>query len=315
MTKKAKIPREGEKRFSNKKLMVILFVVASIIVSGSVLSFWLLQTPKVPEVNFSLKAAIIDQLGKEFPNSQFVRNVTDVLESRGFNVTYYNQTIDVNFYKGLVKGNYGIIILRAHSALREDNSTVDIFTSEEFSDNKYLPELENGFLTKGEFLYSPGKFYFAITSRFIDSLEGRFPKSIVIAMGCWSLKPRGPSGPGGEQMAQAFIGKGAKAYVGWTDLVLPQDTDNETLKLLRLLLTEDKPIGDAVSQTQSYSYKEYGGYRYITTNLSSYPPEASNLRISNLITEAKASLTLQGTSSMLRRVQHCRKGSSQKPAT
>jgi len=301
MTKKQKQTREESRRFSNKQLVIVSIVVVSIIVSGSMLSFWL---TKAPEAKFPLKAIIIDQLGKEpeFLNASFVNSATDVLKSSGFNVTYYNQTIDVDFYRNLAKSGYGIIILRAHTALREDNSTVDIFTSEEFVNGKYQSELENGQLTKGEFLYyrllnKPEKFFFAITSRFIDNLDGRFPTSIVIAMGCWSLKPGLD-----DKMPKAFINKGAVAYIGWTDLVLAPDTDAETLKLLKLLLVENRTLSDAVAITSSYKYtaNDTKNKQLITftTKLRSYPSEVDSLKVSTLINEARAAMIFQNNPSV-----------------
>lgn len=298
MTKKSKPTPEESKRFSNKQLVAVSIVAVSIIVSGSVLSYWL---TKAPEAQFPLKAIIIDQLGKEpeFLNASFINSATDVLKSSGFNVTYYNQTIDVNFYRSLAKSDYGIIILRAHTALREDNSTVDIFTSEEFIPGKYQSELENGLVTKGQFLYyqllnKPEKFFFAITSKFIDNLEGRFPKSIIIAMGCWSLKPGLD-----DTLPKAFLNKGASAYIGWTDLILANHTDAETAKLLRLLIVENTTISDGVSRTSSYQYPAINPANNqlitITTELRSYPSGADDLKISTLINEAKATLTFQNS--------------------
>ena len=281
--KKSKVPQEKPWTPSKKQLITISIILVSIIALASLLSF--LFSPK-SEAAFSLNAAIVDQLGKEFPNPTFVNNATDILKSKGFSVTHYNKTLDVGFFEGLAKYNYGMIILRAHSALREDNSTVDLFTSEEFSDYKYRQKLEDGYLTKGEIFYEPPprKYYFAITSRFVENLEGRFPKSIVIAMGCWSLKPKA------EQLANAFIAKGARAYIGWTDLVLLTDTDNETLRLLSMLLNENKTVAEAISQTHPYPYT--GGNKTILSRMNSYPTTAGNLRISELIAEAKTQSAL-----------------------
>ena len=94
-------------------------------------------------------------------------------------------------------------------------------------------------------------------------------------------------------MANAFLKKGAKAYIGWTDMVYPHDTDNETVKLLNMLLVEDKPLGYAVSNTSSYTC-QYGG-QTVTTHLDFYPKSAANLTISELIKEAKSSTALQST--------------------
>jgi hypothetical protein len=284
---RSSVPQQNSWVSSKKKLITISIILISVIVLAPILYMQFAKTSNIP---FSLNAAIVDQLGKEFPNPSFVKNATEILETEGFNVTYYNQTIDVNFYRGLAEGNYGIIILRAHSALREGNSTVDLFTSEEFNDSvpaQYLAELESQppLLVRGEFLYRPGTYYFAITSAFIEDLQGVFPKSVVIAMGCWSLKP------GLEQtMPKAFIDKGARAYIGWTDLVLPNDTDNETLRLLRMFLNENKTLAEATFQTHKYLYKS--GNTTILSRMNFYPESASNLKISELITKARTTSAL-----------------------
>lgn len=292
MTRKRKeVSQEKAQLPSKKQLITVSIILAFTIALGSILSFLFLQPS---EVAFSLNAAIIDQLGEEFPNPTFVENVTNILKIYGFNVTYYNKTLNVDFFKGLAKYNYGIIILRVHSALREDNSTVDLFTSEEFSSSSHIKEWENGLVVKGILDYSGiQKEYFAITSKFIESLNGNFPKSIVIAMGCWSLKSSV------EQMAEAFIKKGAKAYIGWTALVEYSHTDNETLKLLRNLFVENKTLDEAVKAVNPDLY--YGG------RMEYYPQVAGNLRISDLITEAKVPITSKLQSTILNYYAHPRK--------
>ena len=249
-----------------------------------------------PEIRFSLKAAIIDQLGfGDTQNPEFNSTVANLLVDAGFNDMSYHKSenITVNFYKGLAKYNYGIMILRVHSALRIKNETkeilgVDFFTSENYTDaraNELWKERALGHVSKGEYFRDPGKFYFAITSNFIGNLTGYFPKSIVFAMGCWSLKP------GYEQMADAFIKKGATAYIGWTDMVNSWDTDNETAYLLNMLLNEDKQLGYAISQTRNYTCFFEG--QTVPTRLDFYPKSASNLTISELIKETKVSTTFQ----------------------
>ncbi|MDH5459435.1 MAG: hypothetical protein OEW71_00155 [Candidatus Bathyarchaeota archaeon] len=274
-----------EKRTSDKKLLVLSMGLVTIIILGFLVYKTFFQTP---EIKFSLKAAIIDQLEQHFPKPEFNETVTNLLGNLGFNVSYYGyETINVAFYKELAKHDYGIIILRAHSALREDNKTVDLFTSEEYDATKYSWERKNGLLTKGNYtreLELEGKFYFAITPKFIESLEGYFPKSVVIAMGCSSLKPEC------EEMAEAFIKKGAKAYVGWTEIVLPEDTDDETVRLLKMLLIENRTLADATDGIYR-EYKEYGTGKIIISRMKFYPPSVGDLKISELIAEAKASST------------------------
>lgn len=63
-------------------------------------------------------------------------------------------------------------------------------------------------MVKGELNYSGSvKEYFAFTPKFVKELEGTFPKSIIIAMGCQTLNKTVK-----QQMAEAFRLKGAKAY-------------------------------------------------------------------------------------------------------
>jgi len=287
MKRRKKIPKK--RKILDKKLIFSTGIIAVIVLG---LLYYKVSF-KTPEIKFSMRAAIIDQLGRDFPNSEFndTENgrVAKLLRNYGFDVSYHpSENIDIAFYRGLAKYDYGLIILRAHSALREDNQTgapvaVDLFTSENYTDDEsYLwKERKLGLVTKGFYRWRPNQWYFAITSKFIESLEGYFPKSIVIAMGCWSLKP------GFEEMAEAFIQKGATAYIGWTDAVYPQDTDKETINLLNMLLNDDKKLSDAISETNGYPIP--GG----TTHLDFHRKSAGNLKISELINEAKSSTTIQ----------------------
>lgn len=272
--RKEKVPQE-RKLFSNKHLIIMSFALAAIIILGVLLSSFLLPTQ---EVRFSLKAAIVDQIGEAYPSSpestkKFNETATNILESAGFNVSYHkSESITVNFYKGLAKYNYGLIILRAHSALRKDQPIVDFFTSEKFEENKYPPKL----ITAGFFEWEKNVFYCAITPEFIRSIDGVFPKSIIIAMGCNSLNKTCTG------MADVFIGKGAKVYVGWTGFVDLSHVDSETIKFLRNFL-ENETLSAAVGNTNVDPH--YG------SRMKYYPLEAGELTISSLIAEAESSPT------------------------
>jgi hypothetical protein len=273
-----KIQEKEKKPLINKKLLAFSIILAVIIIGGAVLCkfFWPNQEG---EVKFSLKAAIIDQLSEDFPNKNFVANVTKILEEYNFNVAYYNYTqTKVEFFRELTEGNYGIIILRTHAALRKDGSAVDFFTSEHYSETKY-EELQNKrLLVKGELNISGTiKEYFAFTPTFVEKLEGTFPKSVVIAMGCQSLNLTVK-----QQMAKAFCDiKGAMAYIGWSSWVSWQHSDNETMQLIKRLLYEKMTIEDAIRKANPDL--DYGAF------LDFYPKSSGSLRISDLITEAQTS--------------------------
>ena len=273
------------KKIPDRKLIVLSIGLCIIIVLGLVAYKIFFQTR---EVKFSLKAAIVDQLWEHFPNEAFKDKATNLLREAGFNVSYFeSESVNVTFYRELAEGAYGIIILRAHSALRANETIVDLFTSEPYDESKYIDYRSNGLLTKGEYLVpfeqETGQFYFAIAPKFIESF-GNFPKSIIIAMGCWSLKDYG--------MAQAFINRGAKAYVGWTETVLPNDTDYETAKFLEMFLGENKTLEDAVEMTGHHRYRDPSTNINVTSGMEFYPLSERKLRISDLIAEAKGSKTL-----------------------
>jgi len=262
----------------NKKLLAISIILAITIIMGAVLYQYIWRNQEA-EVKFSLKAAIIDQLSEDeiLRNQTFVNEVSAILMKCNFLVDYYNYTkTNVAFFKGLAKANFGIIILRLHSALRMDGSAVDFFTSEPYTTDKYTREQKEGLLVNGTIIYSK-KQYFAFTSKFVEELEGTFPKSIVIAMGCQSLNQTA-----GQPMARAFCDrKGAKVYIGWSGWVSVKHSDEETIKLMSRLLQEDKTIGEAIKDAKKDP--NYGAY------LKFYPESARDLKVSSLIKEAKTS--------------------------
>lgn len=280
MKKKRREILQREKRFSNRTLALASTTLVVLTVGGILLSrfFW-----QLPPVEFPFKAAIVDQLSSEFPNGEYNTSgtVPNMLRDAGFNVSYFgSENVDVAFYRGLIKYGYGIIILRTHSAQRETETLVDLFTSERFDTGKYDSELENGLVTVGYYSWNPSRRYFTIPPKFIESLADRFPKSIIIAMGCNTLNTTC------TEMAEAFIGKGAIAYVGWTGLVATPHTDTETIKLLHGFLNESKTLDQAVRSTEP-------DLDYPSSKMTYYPHVVANLTLSSLRTEKKASIIFQ----------------------
>jgi hypothetical protein len=247
-------------------------LIVLLIVSGVLLSRFLVQVPKA---KFSFKAAIIDQLSDEYQNPDFNSTgpVATALRDSGFSVSYFESSkVNVAFYRNLAKDNYGLIVLRSHAALRVGETLVDFFTSEEFNENRYSAEINDGLLAKGYYSWKPNKSYFTITPKFIEHLEGSFPKSFIVAMGCNSLNAST------VEMAEAFIGKGATAYVGWTGLVDPTHTDDQTIKLLQAFLKENKTLREALDTL--HRDPTYGSL------MECFPPTADDLRLSDLTAES-----------------------------
>lgn len=259
--------------------MVAIFIISSV----SIISLTLF---KPQPVFFSTNAVIIDELALDSPDSTFVNSVTTMLGNSGFNVSYVcNESVTVNFFSELAKDNYGIIILRTHTAMREQGKTVDIFTSQPYSPTLYTQDQNQNppLLVKGILNYSGEHDYFAVTSEFINDLGGSFPKSIVFMMGCWSLMP------GYDQVAQAFISKGAEVCTGWTNTVLPAATDAQTIKLINAMV-QGSNVGDAVLY---YTQPQFYNNDTIKSEIGLYPTTAAGLTLSYLLSQTRNSAALQ----------------------
>jgi len=275
----------SKKKALNKRLLVLSVGLSAIIIFGFIAYKMFFQNQ---ETKFSLKAAIVDQLSEHFPNATFIIRARNLLENAGFTVSYFNsENVTVPFYRKLVEEGYGIIIFRAHSALRNETTIVDLFTSEKYRQGAY-PEY-SGLLSIAKYFVpleqATNQSYFAITPDFIKTF-GNFPKSIIIAMGCSSLKVNCYG------MAEAFISRRAIAYVGWNETVLPDDTDYETARFLEEFLGLNKTLEDAVEMTGQHRYRDPSTNINVTSRMEFYPLSERKLRISDLIAEAKGSKTL-----------------------
>jgi len=243
-----------------KRLVLCLVGFASVLIMfyAFYVSF---QSPNVnvPQ-DFVFKAAIVDHLSLTQPNQTFVSAATTILKQAGYTVDYYpGEKVTVEFYRNLPHYQYGLIIFRVHTTERGA-----FFTSEPYSTSAYFWEQMNDMVWKVSYDGKP-PFYFGISPAFVkSSMNGRFSGTFVIAMGCYSLKF--------NDMAEAFIERGAKVYIGWTDSVLASHTDTATTHLLQHLLVNKQTIRDAIRQTM----KEVGPdpqYNYDTLLLA-LPEEA-----------------------------------------
>jgi len=182
------------------------------------------------------RAAIVDQESLTFPNRTFIQAATSILLQAGYSVDYYSgEKVTVDFYRNLPNHGYNLIILRVHSTCGPA-----FFTSEPYRTTSY-DILQLYSIIGSVSYYSGGPIYFAIPPAFITSYVGSFNNSTVIAMGCFSMES--------NDMAEAFIEKGADAYVGWSGSVSASHTDSATISLLKHLLVDHQTITEAVDQT------------------------------------------------------------------
>jgi hypothetical protein len=200
------------------------------------------------------KAAIVDQLGLTQPNPDFVASATDILEQAGYAVDYYpGEEVTVDFYRNLPTHDYDLIILRVHSGLvREVNvdsgektmtDYVSLFTAEPYDESKYsgVEEIRRLGLGAGRY-YEGSPRYFGVGPEFIRStMRGTFDQATIIMMGCDGLRS--------DRTAEAFLEKGAKAFVSWSGPVSASHSDAAAPRLLEKSVIEGLPVADAVAQT------------------------------------------------------------------
>ena len=224
----------------------LLYGISTIIILISVflVSYYLLQ--KLNQTPEGLKAAIVDQLSieQDFANATFVNSATSLLRSAGYSVeTFSGQEVDVRFYEDLSSRGFGVVILRVHSTVRQGSEYVDFFTSERYVEGKYA---ELGDQISRASFFNRTEEYFAIGPTFVrQSMKGSFAGATIILMGC--------SGLNYTTMAEELYRKGARVAIGWTNLVMPSETDHYVTLLLQYLLNQSKQdtVKEAVNKINS----------------------------------------------------------------
>jgi len=196
-------------------------------------------------------AAIVDQLSLTQPNPDFAASATNILEQAGYAVDYYpGEEVTVDLYRELPTHDYDVVILRVHSGIAEETDIttgektmreyVSLFSGEPYSPDKY-PQEPIGRLGMATY-YEGASPLFGIGPDFItQSMRGSFDKTLIVLMGCDGLRS--------PRTGQAFLDKGASAFVGWSESVSASHSDAAALRLLEKLLIEAQPIGQAVAQT------------------------------------------------------------------
>jgi hypothetical protein len=216
---------------------------------------------RVADVEDDLNAVIVDQLATTDPNPAFVSDATKELELSGYEVEYVAAgEVTVDFYRNLGEQGYELIILRSHSTgslefrLTSVGSgapetatrtlrTVQLFTNEPYSADEHVSNQLALDLTRVR--YEAGRkegLFFGITPRFVSNvMRGNFHGSVVLLMGCDGLSS--------NDLAAAFIGRGAESFVGWNGEVTARHTDRASLSLVRRLAQSGSDVEQAVAAT------------------------------------------------------------------
>ncbi|MFC1980683.1 hypothetical protein ACFLVN_00300, partial [Chloroflexota bacterium] len=113
---------------------------------------------------------------------------------------------------------------------------------------------------------------FAVNSEFIiTDMKGDFDNTVIIAMGCESSYL--------DDMATAFVQRGASAYIGWSSLVSLKYDDKATLALITNLTTGNMTVEQGIDSTM----REQGYDPYFHAQLKHYPPQSGIKTVGELI--------------------------------
>ena len=138
----------------------------------------------------------------------------------------------------------------------------ELFTAEPYTRTDHTWEREQGYIGPVAYNLEDEEQYFGIGPAFVaERMQGDLGDATVVMMGCNGLIS--------EQMAEAFIRRGAGAFVSWDDLVSVGHTDAATLNLLGHLLVDDLDPTAAAAATMA----DVGPDPYYDSSLLSYPSE------------------------------------------
>jgi hypothetical protein len=211
--------------------------------------------------------AIVDSFYSSKPS--FTDEAVMFLSSKGLRVDVYkDENVTVELYRELPTYGYSVIVLRVHAGLGEDAmSPTFLFTNEPYVSNKYQLEQASKQILQGIIdLDNPVNPVFSVGPLFIDrSMKGNFNNSTIMLSSCYGMY--------NEWLADAFIKRGAKAFIGWDEKVILEHTDKASLALLEALISENLTIGDAVARVMN----EVGPDEACGSKLEYYPTEAGDL--------------------------------------
>jgi hypothetical protein len=224
------------RRLISRKGAFLLFIAASPLLLLQVVPAILSQTQcggsgSVPTGN---RVALINTLSQNQDDS-FVKAVGALASNAGYGFDYYPfGQGSVDFFKHLPQKGYSIILLRTDS----DAVTGAVATSDRYNQYQYPGEQLSDSVAR---IKVNGTFYeyFGLTPKFIQNMCGRFSATTILAMGCFTMSS--------TDMAQAFVEKGAGAFVGWDKGVLAAYTDTVFASLLGFVL-QGKSISYSVNQ-------------------------------------------------------------------
>lgn len=141
--------------------------------------------------------------------------------------------------------NYGLVVFHTHGGV-DNKGNVLLCTGEEFGSANYATHALR-FLTKQLTICTVhGKSYWAMLPKFVSSLPGTFPRSIVYAGACSSSKT--------GTLSAAFIAKKASTYFGFNNTVYGKFDKKMADQLFPKLIDQNKTTGESFVSGQHDSH-------------------------------------------------------------
>jgi len=240
-----------ERRSSNRDLLIALFAVIGLLIVADSLCR--------EQAQERVSVTIIDPLSLD-SEADFTSSCVELFSSSGYAVdVIVGSEVSVERLKSIHSG-CSALVMRVHSGLFEDS--VWFFTGERYDSTRHvLEQLANEVhiarTTEGSDLH------FAVGSSFVrrfmkEELEG----SLVVLMGC--------DGLASQELAEAFLGSGAAAYVSWDGPVSLSHTDRATLAFL-----EGVVGGLTLEESLEHSLRQVGPDVTYGSSLKIFPSEGA----------------------------------------
>ncbi len=256
---------------------IITFLALSILITPALVSC---GDSSSANHSSELKAAIVDQLDCVKPAPEFVEQAKGILEAYGFTVDIWRgDEVTVSLYRELPAHGYKLILFRAHLGVLclvgesevIPTETTCLFTAEPYTTTRHVFDQLNGTVLEGQ-MTEEYPTVFTISPEFVtDTMTERFDGTVILMMGCASYYL--------DDMASAFVEKGASVYVGWSATVTADYVDAAALNLIDKLCTK----GRTVEQTTSETMGEVGPDPYYRAGLEYYPAKSGSKTIGRLI--------------------------------
>lgn len=159
-----------------------------------------------------------------------------------FNVSScVNQQCTIDVLKSIT--NYGVVIFNTHGSGGEHILTGEIATTSNKTSYADLIKQNkihiwtNITYDKVLWIFNKKADMYSVTSSFISSLSGTFPNSIIHNGSCQSTQT--------DSLSNAFLGKGAKTYFGYSNNVSTGFDENMSKTLFETLVIDLKTTGES----------------------------------------------------------------------